>query len=68
MGVEITFDPVKRDKVLAERGLDFALAGQVFAARTATIEDLRKAYPEPRFITAGVLNARIVVIVWTPTV
>jgi uncharacterized DUF497 family protein len=65
--VEITFDPAKRDKVLVERGLDFASAGQVFLGRTATIEDVRKPYPEPRFITAGVFDARIVVIVWTPT-
>jgi uncharacterized protein len=27
----ITFDPAKRDRTLAERGLDFADAEQVFA-------------------------------------
>ncbi|HEX7759259.1 MAG TPA: BrnT family toxin [Caulobacteraceae bacterium] len=65
--MDITFDPVKRDKVLNERGLDFADAGRVFAGRTATAQDSRMAYPEARFITAGVLDERIVVMVWTPT-
>ena len=62
--MEITFDPAKRDEVLVERGLDFADAGRVFAATAA---DTRKAYPEARFITAGVLEGRVVVMVWTPT-
>ena len=65
--MEITFDPNKRRKTLEERGLDFALAAQVFAGRTATLEDRRKAYPERRYFTAGYLDARVVVIVWTPT-
>jgi uncharacterized DUF497 family protein len=65
--LEITFDPIKRDKVLAERGLDFAHAGRVFAGRTATARDIRKSYPEARFITAGLLGDRVVVMVWTPT-
>ena len=30
----ITFDPAKRDETLAERGLDFADAEQVFAGLT----------------------------------
>ena len=65
--MEIAFDPDKRRKTLEERGLDFAHAAQVFRGRTAPLEDRRKAYPEPRYITAGQLNGRIVVIVWTPT-
>jgi uncharacterized DUF497 family protein len=64
--VNITFDPVKRDKVLAERGLDFAQAGAVFAGPVAEVEDTRRDYGEKRFITAGTDGARIVVIVWTP--
>jgi uncharacterized DUF497 family protein len=65
--MEITFDPDKRRKTLEERGLDFAHAVRVFAGRTATLEDRRKAYPEPRYITAGYLDNRVVVMVWTPT-
>jgi uncharacterized DUF497 family protein len=64
--VNITFDPVKRDKVLAERGLDFARADVIFAGPLAEVEDTRRNYGEKRFITAGLDGARIVVIVWTP--
>ena len=31
MSVDIEFDPDKRDRTLAERGLDFACAREVFA-------------------------------------
>lgn len=65
--MEITFDPVKRDRTFKERGLDFADAASVFAGLTATVEDRRKSYPEPRFITAGEFDDRVVVMVWTPT-
>ena len=64
--VDITFDPAKGARNLTDRGLDFALASEVFANRTAEIEDTRREYGERRFITAGMLAGRIVVIVWTP--
>lgn len=66
MSMIITFDPAKRDRALAERGLDFADAGRVFAGTTFTLEDDRLPYPEPRFISFGLLAGRMVVIVWTP--
>ena len=34
--MQIEFDPDKRDKTLAERGLDFAQAGDVFAGVKST--------------------------------
>jgi uncharacterized DUF497 family protein len=64
--VRITFDPAKRAKTLAERGLDFADAATVFAGLHATLPDDRRDYGEPRYITAGRLNGRLVVLVWTP--
>jgi len=64
--MKIVFDPDKREKTLAERGLDFADAGKVFAGPTATLPDDRKDYGEPRFITGGWLDDRFVVVVWTP--
>ena len=66
MAVEVTFDPDKRAKALAERGLDFARAGEVFAGRHFTAPDLREEYGEDRFITMGALDARLVVMVWSP--
>jgi uncharacterized DUF497 family protein len=64
--VRITFDPTKREATLSHRGLDFADAALVFAGRHATAPDDRRDYGEPRFITAGHLAGRLVVIVWTP--
>ncbi|WP_297448997.1 BrnT family toxin [Ferrovum sp.] len=64
--MQIEFDPDKRARTLAERGLDFAHAGVVFAGRHLTDEDPREDYTEPRYITFGELYGRMVVIVWTP--
>ncbi len=64
--VEISFDPAKRDATLVNRGLDFADAGSVFRGRTMTVQDLRFDYGEDRYITAGYLNERCIVLVWTP--
>jgi len=64
--MEITFDQAKRDATLEHRGLDFAEAAKVFAGLTATVQDDRKSYGEDRFITAGTLDGRLVVLVWTP--
>jgi uncharacterized DUF497 family protein len=61
----ITFDPAKRDATFVHRGLDFADAIKVFAGTTATVIDDRSDYGETRFITAGHLEGRMVVLVWT---
>jgi uncharacterized DUF497 family protein len=59
-------DEAKRQTTLEERGVDFADAELVFAGRSMTLPDERRDYAEPRFITAGWLHERFVVIVWTP--
>ena len=64
--MRITFDQVKRDKTLAERGLDFADAELVFAGVTLEVEDLRKNYGEPRIVCYGLLDGRMVVVGYTP--
>ena len=61
-----TWDEAKRRVTLAERGLDFADAELVLAGRRTTLPDNRRDYGEPRFITAGYLRGRFVVVVWTP--
>lgn len=60
------FDERKRQVTLLERGLDFTDASRVFEGRCITFEDLRQLYGEQRFVTLGELDARLVVIVWTP--
>lgn len=64
--MEVTFDPAKRDKTFAERGLDFADAVQVFAGVTVEIEDTRKTYGEQRILCYGLLAGRLVVVGYTP--
>src|SRR5271165_4889063 len=64
--VKIEFDPAKRQATLEHRGLDMARAVEVFAGATLTIADDRKDYGEPRFISIGRLDGRMVVSVWTP--
>ena len=62
----ITFDIAKRDKTLAERGIDFMDAALVFEGRHFTLADDRREYGEARFVTVGLLHERMVVMVWTP--
>jgi uncharacterized DUF497 family protein len=64
--MRITFDPIKREKTLAERGLDFTDTSLVFAGITVEIEDTRKNYGEKRIICYGLLEGRIVVVGYTP--
>lgn len=64
--MKIAFDPAKRDAALAGRGLDFADAVKVFAGPTLTLRDDRQDYGEDRFQTYGLLDGRLVMIVWTP--
>lgn len=64
--MQIEFDPDKRDLTLTDRGLDFARADEVFTSRHFTAEDTREDYSEPRCITVGKLDGRMVVMVWTP--
>ena len=64
--MQIEFESTKRLKTLIERDLDFARAGEVFAGLHLTGQDTRLGYAEDRFISVGLLDARLVVIVWTP--
>jgi len=64
--MRIEFDNAKRDKTLLERGLDLANAKSVFEGVHFTAQDTRVDYEEDRFITVGWLQARLVVLVWTP--
>ncbi len=64
--MRILFDPAKRDKTLAERGLDFVDAELVFAGVTLEVEDSRKNYGESRIICYGLLDGRMVVVGYTP--
>ena len=64
--MRIAFDPTKNERNIQERGLSFMLV-DAFAWETAqTHEDKRFAYPEPRFVSLGLIEARVFVVCFTP--
>ncbi len=64
--MKLSWDEAKRQATLVLRGLDFALARELFAGLHFTLEDLRKDYGERRFVSAGTIAGRLCVVVWTP--
>ena len=64
--MRLTWDPAKRAKTLAERGLDFADAAIVFEGVTVEVEDIRRNYGETRIICYGRLQGRMVVVGYVP--
>lgn len=64
--MQIEYDMEKAAKTLNERGIDFARAADVFTGNTLDQIDDRHDYGEERIITAGRLDGRVVLIVWTP--
>jgi len=63
--MKITCDPVKRATTLAERGLDFEDAAEVFRGDTLDFPDDRRDYGELRMLTVGHLRGRMVIVIWT---
>ena len=64
--MRVSYDPIKREKALAERGLDFEDDRAVFDGLTVEVEDTRKDYGEKRIICYGLLAGRMVVVGYTP--
>jgi uncharacterized DUF497 family protein len=64
--MRITCDRAKRESTLRVRGLDMLRASEIFAGLHLTRDDDRYDYGEPRFISVGWLDDRLVVFVWTP--
>jgi uncharacterized DUF497 family protein len=63
--VRITFDPAKRNKTLATRGLAFEDAVLVFEGATLEVDDNREDYGEIRIVCYGYLMGRMVVVGYT---
>jgi uncharacterized DUF497 family protein len=62
----IEFDPGRRRRTLAQRGLDFMRAIDIFDGPTVDLTDARFDYGEERMFTFGKLDGRYVIAVWTP--
>lgn len=63
--MKFEWDKAKRLANVAKHGFDFIDVGVVFEGDIVTIEDDRFEYKEQRFVTLGLLNGRVVVIVHT---
>lgn len=63
--MELEWDEEKRQETLAERGLDFAEAGEIFNGYALTFEDDREDYHEERMVSFGRMKKKIVACVWT---
>ena len=59
------WDDTKRKSNIKKHGIDFINAPMTFDGYTLTIEDDRYDYGEERFITFGILEGRVVVVVHT---
>ncbi len=58
--------PSNAPRLWTSGGIDFVDACEVFDGPTVDFQDGRKDYGEPRFVTAGHLRGRMMVVVWTP--
>lgn len=62
----IEFDSAKRRATLAQRGLDFRRAVDIFNGPTVDLIDARFDFGEHRAFTFGKLDGRFVIVIWTP--
>ncbi len=60
-----TWDEAKRQRNIKLHGLDFVGAEEVWDNFTVTREDLRQDYGEQRWVSFGLLNGELVVLVHT---
>jgi uncharacterized DUF497 family protein len=65
--MKFAWDEEKRISNLKKHELDFQQVYLIFENDTFTFEDKRFAYRECRFVTLGLLNADVVVVIHTET-
>jgi hypothetical protein len=63
--MEFEWDKNKRQTNIAKHGIDFIDAQKIFDYDTVTIEDNRFNYDEQRLIAIGLLNGKVIVVVYT---
>ncbi|KKD35212.1 MAG: BrnT family toxin [Limnoraphis robusta] len=63
--MEFEWDEAKRLANLRKHGIDFIDVLAVFDGDTVTVEDNRYNYEEQRFVTLGLLQGRVIVVVHT---
>ena len=64
--MNIEFDPIKNAWNIAERNLSFTAVAYFKWDTAHIIEDVRKVYPERRFVASGFLATRLHILCFTP--
>lgn len=64
--MNISYDPGKNEKNMAERGISFERAAEFEWSGALIVEDTRQYYGEPRFQALGFIGKRLHVLVFTP--
>ena len=64
--MRIEFDPIKNEANIRVRGLSFERAAEFDFAGATIKQDVRKPYPEVRFVALGLLDARLHALCFTP--
>jgi uncharacterized protein len=63
--MDITYDPEKSARNVAERGLPFSLVEAFEWDGAVVVEDVRFDYPERRYQALGTINGRLHMLVFT---
>ncbi len=63
--MRITFDPLKNDKNVAERGLSFERVAELDWVAARSVEDTRRDYGERRLRVSAMLGSRLHIAVIT---
>lgn len=64
--MDVSFDPAKSERNVADRGLPFMLVEQMEWSSTLIKEDVRKNYGERRYLALGMIGDRLHAVVFTP--
>jgi uncharacterized DUF497 family protein len=64
--VALTYDPLKSERNLADRGFAFDLAADFDWSAALIAEDLRRPYPERRYQALGLIGEHLYMLVFTP--
>ena len=63
--MKFEWDEAKRQANIKKHGIDFADVPPMFDGAIVTIEDERFEYDETRYVTLGLLSARVIVVAHT---
>ena len=64
--MQLSFDPIKNERNVRERGLEFALVAEMDWMSAIIDEDTRQDYGERRFRALGYIHERLYALVFTP--